>query len=250
MTRASAPVSPLEYSGIQVDENEQIKAYKTSWLDRDNGRQKIITSYVRACQDLPFLDKKRLPHNFSHVIIGGNSGIFAAYTVDNFGNVSFLRHDYACLHAEADTVVFFAFKRFILNNPGTAGSSVVINCPEADNVTILLLEHQLISEVIENHDVSLYCTVHNKIVDAKTGKPTKKAKETATIEEFRSLGSKIKMDFYINVRQLYTDISTSDNFKNTRFAIESLGALNIFTGNDKSPGVRHVTKNLALKSFL
>ena len=89
MTRASAPVSPLEYSGIQVDENEQIKAYKTSWLDRDNGRQKIITSYVRACQDLPFLDKKRLPHNFSHVIIGGNSGIFAAYTVDNFGKVSF-----------------------------------------------------------------------------------------------------------------------------------------------------------------
>ena len=185
MTRASAPVSPLEYSGIQVDENEQIKAYKTSWLDRDNGRQKIITSYVRACQDLPFLDKKRLPHNFSHVIIGGNSGIFAAYTVDNFGNVSFLGHDYACLHAEADTVVFFAFKRFILNNPGTTGSSVVINCPEADNVTILLLEHQLISEVIENHDISLYCTVHNKIVDAKTGKPTKKQRRQQLL---RSLG--------------------------------------------------------------
>ena len=74
-TRASVSVSPLEYSGIQIDEREQIKAFKTCWLDRDNGRQKIITSYIRSCQDISFLKSQQLPYNFTHIVIGGNSGI-------------------------------------------------------------------------------------------------------------------------------------------------------------------------------
>ena len=36
----------------------------------------------------------------------GNSAIFAVYTVDSIGNVYLSTHDDACMHAEADTVVF------------------------------------------------------------------------------------------------------------------------------------------------
>ena len=38
-------------------------------------------------------------------------------------------------------------------------------------------------------------------------------------------------------------------FKNTEFPLESLGGLSIFTGSDKSPGIRHVSKNLALTVY-
>ena len=64
-TRTSMLTSPLEYSGVQVDQNELIKSYATRWLDRDNGRQKIITAYVRACQDRTFLQSQNLPNNFT-----------------------------------------------------------------------------------------------------------------------------------------------------------------------------------------
>ena len=249
VTRASAPLSPLEYSGIQVDEHEQIKAFKTRWLDRDNGRRKIITSYVRSCQNLAFLNGKNLPKNFTHVIIGGNAGIFVAYSVDSIGNVSLLTHDYACFHAEADTVVFFALKRFLLTTSHVTGSSIVIACPEADNVTILLLKHQLLKGLLEQYSIHLYCTVHNKVVDVTTGKTTKKPKESANIEEFRALSSKVKMDFYLDVGKLYHLLSNSEHLNETLNPIESLGALSIYTGNDKSPGIRHVTKSLALTVY-
>ena len=87
-TRASVPISSLEYTGVHVDENEQIKSYNTRWLDRDNGRQKVITSYVKSCQDISFLRSKDFPNNFTHVIIGGHCGIFTSYTVDKIGNVT------------------------------------------------------------------------------------------------------------------------------------------------------------------
>ena len=108
-TRATVPISPLQYSGFQISDSERIKAYSTCWLDRDNGRQKIITSYVHACKDAAFLSSKLLPRNFSHFVIGGHSGIFSAYSVDDFGTISFSSDvDYSCYHAEADTVVFYA----------------------------------------------------------------------------------------------------------------------------------------------
>ncbi len=58
------------------------------WLDRDNGRRKIITSYVRFCQNIQYPKSKRLPPNFTHVVIGGHFGIFAAYTVDACGEIT------------------------------------------------------------------------------------------------------------------------------------------------------------------
>ena len=249
ITRASVPVSPLEYSGIQVDEKELIKSYKTRWLDRDFGRQKIITSYVRSCQQLEFLRAKNLPHNFTHIIIGGNCGISAAYTVDCFGKVTISLQDYTCHHAEADTVVFFALRQFLRNNSDVGGSSIIIHCPEADNITILLLEHKLIEDIVRRFSIHLFCSVHNKLVDAKTKQPTKKAKETASIEDFKESASKIRMNFYINVVQLYQNITLSDSFENTPLAIESLGAISIFTGNDKNPGVRNITKAMALNVY-
>ena len=48
---------------------------------------------------------------------------------------------------------------------------------------------------------------------------------------------------------LYDKIIESESFCNTVGAMESLGALSIFTGNDKNPGVRHVTKPLALNVY-
>ncbi len=143
--------------------------------------------------------------------------------------------------------MFFALKSFFDNNSNAApNSSIVINCPEADNVIILLLEHQLLKNLINSYNIHLYCAVHEKLVDVKTGKPTKKPKESANVEEFCSLSSKIKMNLYIDVDCPYANLSSSDCFANTAHAIESLGVLSIYTGNDKNPGLRHITKPLAL----
>eukprot|EP00112_Aurelia_sp_Birch-Aquarium-sp1_P007420 Seg18087.1 transcript_id=Seg18087.1/GoldUCD/mRNA.D3Y31 product="hypothetical protein" protein_id=Seg18087.1/GoldUCD/D3Y31 len=57
------------------------------------------------------------------------------------------------------------------------------------------------------------------------------------------------MNFYIDVSKLYEALNGSDNFQQNSHAIESLGALSIFTGNDKSPGIRHITKSLALNVY-
>ncbi len=35
-TRATVPISPLQYSGFRISDSERIKAYSTCWLDRDN----------------------------------------------------------------------------------------------------------------------------------------------------------------------------------------------------------------------
>ena len=73
-TRASVPVSPLEYTCLLFDKNEVIKAYNTRW-------QKIITSYVRSCADVSFLKSQNFPaHNFTYIVVGGNSGILSAYS--------------------------------------------------------------------------------------------------------------------------------------------------------------------------
>ena len=145
-TRACNPISPLEYSDVQIDSNELIKSYKTRWLDRDYGRQKIITAYVRFCQKSDFLKSLNLPHNFTHVVIGGNCGIYASYTVDFFGNLSLSVQDYAWFHAEADTVVSYALNQFLKNN-----------------TDLLLLGHSLIQDLLRQHNVSLYCAIHSKL---------------------------------------------------------------------------------------
>lgn len=132
-------------------------------------------------------------------------------------------------------------------NPSAKDSSVIISCPEADNVTILLLEHQLLSELIAETNIHLFSAIHPKIVDQRTKKPAKKAKETATVEEFTTLSSKVKLNFYINVRCLYTMLS--HDIENIHHPIESIGAISILTGNDKSPGIRHVSKKMALNVF-
>ena len=244
------PMSPLQYSGFIVDDNEQIKAYSSRWLDQDNGRQQLITSYVRSCINETFLTAKKLPYTFSHVVIGGNCGIYSAYTVDWFGNVT-LQHgdDYNCYHPEADTVLVFAVKRYLELNLHSNDCSIVVHCPEADNSTILLLEHQLLRQILTSGSINLFCTINNKLVDATSGKPTKKPKETASMKDIQKLSCKVTMEFYIDFTTVYESIILSDNFKNTRFAIESLGALSIFTGNDKNPGIRHVSKHLALTVY-
>ena len=185
---------------------------------------------------------------FTHVIIGGHCGIFTSYTVDRIGTILTSTFDYSCFHPEADTVVFFALKRFLDHNSTIQGSSIVINCPEADNVTTLLLEHHLISQIIRTREIRIYCAIH-KSVDAKTGKPCKKAKEDASVEEFQALSSKVRMNFCIDVQKLYDNVTESDSFRDIDFPLESLAALSIYTGNDKSPGLRHITKTLALTVY-
>ena len=77
-----------------------------------------------------------------------------------------------------------------------------------------------------------------------------KSQETMPVlKNSKILSSKIKMKFYINVQQLYKSISSLDCFKDMNYPIESLGALSIFTGNNKNPGIRHVTKTLALNVY-
>ena len=134
-------------------------------------------------------------------------------------------------------------------NRSEKGKSIVINCPETDNVTILLLKHTLIRKLIVTNSIKLYCSIHNKLVDFKTGKPTKKAKEGDSVEEFKAKNSRVKMNFFLDVGKLYEDLVSAGCFKNTIFPLESLGALSIDTGNDKNPGLRYVTKTLALNVF-
>ena len=43
---------------------------------------------------------------------------------------------------------FFALKRFLDPNPNVCNGSMIINCPEADNVTTLSLEDYLINDII------------------------------------------------------------------------------------------------------
>ena len=83
----------------------------------------------------------------------------------------------------------------------------------------------------------------------RTKKPSRTIKETASVPDFKESCSRIKINFYINVQTLYDKIIESESFCNTVGAIESLGALSIFTGNDKNPGVRHVKKPLALNVY-
>ena len=45
------------------------------------------------------------------------------------------------------------------------------------------------------------------------------------------------MNFYIDVKKLYDDVADSDSFRGIDFPLESLGALSIYTGTDKSPGL-------------
>ena len=165
------------------------------------------------------------------------------------GNLSLSVQDYACFHAEADTVLFYALNKFLKNNTDSQGSSLIMHCLEADNVTILLLEHSLIQDLLRKHNVSLYCAIHSKLVDVRTKKPSRTIKETGSVPDFRESCLRIKINFYINVQMLYDKIIESESFCNTVGAIESLGALSIFTGNDKTPGVRHVTKPLALNVY-
>ena len=82
------------------------------------------------------MKSERFPNNATHVIIGGHCGIFTSYTVDKIGCITTSAFDFSCYHAEADAVVYFALKQFLLHNPDVHGKSIVISCPEADNVTI------------------------------------------------------------------------------------------------------------------
>ncbi len=102
---------------------------------------------------------------------------------------------------------------------------------------------------MEMHSIKIPCSIHNKIVDIKTGKPCKQPQEDVNVEEFKALSSKVKMNFFIDVQRLYDNIVESDSFKDIDFPVESLGAFSICTGNDKSPGLRHITKNLALTVY-
>ena len=88
-------------------------------------------------------------------------------------------------------------KRCLKNNINIKeGSAIIISCPEADNVTILLLEQRLILEILSNHCVKLYCSVHDKFTDVASGKAIKKTKKEATVDEFKTSNSKIKMKSY------------------------------------------------------
>ncbi len=125
-----------------------------------------------------------MPNNFTHVIIGGHCGLYASCTVDNICNFSPSTSDYARYHPEADMVGFFALKRF-LDNGHPSGTSVIINCPEADNVTILLLQHRLISEIISTHSIKLYCAIHNKLKILRQGNPQNSQKKMQQLKTFR-----------------------------------------------------------------
>ena len=59
----------------------------------------------------------------------------------------------------------------------------------------------------------------------------------------------MKINCYIDVQMLYDTIIESESFSSKVGAIESLGVLSIFTGNDRNPSVRHVMTTLALNVY-
>ena len=92
------------------------------------------------------------------------------------------------------------------NNTDAQGSSIIMHCPEADNVTILLLEYSLIQGLLRNLSVRLLCSIHRKLVDIKTKQPSRKVKEVASVSEIKESSSKMKINFYIDVQVLYEKI--------------------------------------------
>ena len=65
----SAPKAQLEYSEQRVSMQDHVKNYVTMRLDRENGRQKIITSYARFMGDGKNLRKLHPLRNVAHIVI-------------------------------------------------------------------------------------------------------------------------------------------------------------------------------------
>ena len=65
------------------------------------------------------------------------------------------------------TSMYFAMRQIFL-------TYTVKYCPEADNVTILLLQQKLIYKLINDHNIKLFSAIHSKVVDyKKKSKPEK-----------------------------------------------------------------------------
>ena len=141
-------------------------------LDQDYGRQKIITAYVHFCQKPDFIASLDLPRTFIHVVIGGTCGVYAMYLLILFATLRVTIQEYSCFHAEADSVVFYALSQFFKYNTDAESSSMIMHCPEGDNGAILLLETSLSCDLLRNHSVRLFCSIHGKLVDIRTKKPT------------------------------------------------------------------------------
>lgn len=65
-------------------------------------------------------------------------------------------------HPEADTGVFSALKCFAEAYGSTCGSSIIIDCPETDCITILLYQFTAIQSLLNQHGLKLFCRMHDQ----------------------------------------------------------------------------------------
>ena len=124
------------------------------------------------------------------MVIGGKCGIYAVYLLILFANLTVTIQEYSCFHAEADSVVCYACSQFLKYNIDAQGSSMIMHCSEGDNGAILLLEHSFSCDLLRNQSVRLVCSIHGKLVDSKTKKPTRKVEEAAYVSDLKSLAQK------------------------------------------------------------
>ena len=245
--RQSALKAPLVYSGQRVSMKDHVKNYATMWLDRENGRQKIITSYARFMGHGKKLRELHPPRNVTHIVVGGNCGIATQYSTDHFGDITAGDSiQYICNHPEADTVIFYVLKQYLESRQmkDDERTLVIVSCPEADHFSILLLCYKAILELLDKHRCDLYCAIHNRLVDSAK-EPAEAPIKRKTVKDM----STYQMSYYVDVRKLYSSINGDQSFALLSHSCQSLGAVSIATGNDKSPSLRFIGKKTTLENY-
>ena len=121
---------------------------------------------------------------------------------------------------------------------------VIVSCPEADHFSILLLCYKAILELLDKHRCDLYCAIHNRLVDS-VKEPAKAPIKRKTVKDM----STYQMSYYVDVRKPYSSINDDQSFALLSHSCQSLGAVSIVTGNDKSPSLRFIGKKTTLENY-
>ena len=87
------------------------------------------------------------------------------------------------------------------------------------------------------------CNTQERLVDSAT-ELAKAPIKRKTVKDM----STYQMSYYVDVRKLYSSINDDQSFSLLSHSCQSLGAVSIVTGNDKSLSLRFIGKNTTLEN--
>ena len=102
-----------------------------------------------------------------------------------------------------------------------------------------------IKELLEEHQITLFCKLHDQLTEVSSGKKGKVSSKRKTVADH----SVEKQEFYLDFLKLSEQISNDHSYQHLQFPQYTLGVLSIVTGNDKIPAFPSCNKNLALTQF-